>query len=80
MPNTRDGRAATHHFFCKAIADVSFPATKRSVSAAAGQTVIPLNGGKSATVDELLQMITPESFICAAALFCALSAALEDNC
>jgi hypothetical protein len=76
MPNTRDGLSATHHYVTKAIAEVSFPATKRDISLAAGRVVIPVNPEKNATIDGLLENIELNEFSCAAAFFNALSASL----
>jgi|BarGraNGADG00212_2_1021979.scaffolds.fasta_scaffold04764_3 hypothetical protein len=76
MPNTREGLAATHHYMSKVIMEVQFPANKEDISAIAGVKVIPLNFGRSMTVDEILSMIIPEKFSCAAEFFGALTATL----
>ena len=76
MPNTRRGLAATHHYVCKAIGNVGFPASKEDISRMCGNITIQLNYDETKTIDELLLLIVPNDFSCAAAFFNALSASL----
>lgn len=75
MPNM--GYTPFFHYFVKCIPDVSFPIEKKELIRSVGGTPICVSPDKSMDMTEILDKLIPESYSCATALYCALTAIME---
>ena len=77
MPNA--GYVPFTHYLVKAIGDISYPIDKAHLISAVDGVSIYTKPGKKVLLSDIFDMLIPDEFECATALYCAVSSTMEKN-